>query len=110
VLVGKHRLDAFELRRITYLKGPEGRVITGLPNLGSDQLLSEPVFETRGSPISPDVEGVDTEGLVAVADGSFWVGDGERIFRSLTTPSGAPLPEHPRTAPQQRLHRSKPRF
>ena len=67
--------DAVELRRIIYLKGLEGRAITGLPNPGTDQLLSEPVFDTGGLPIAPDVEGLDTEGLVALADGSFWVGD-----------------------------------
>ena len=64
-----------ELLQILPLKRADGRAITGLPNPGSDQLLSEPVFDLAGTPIEPDPEGLDTEGLVALADGSFWVGD-----------------------------------
>ena len=64
-----------ELLRILPLTLADGRVITGLPNPASDNLLSEPVFDSAGVPILPDPEGLDTEGLVAMADGSFWVGD-----------------------------------
>ena len=67
--------DRVELVRMLRLCDREGRPITGLPNPGSDQLLSEPVFDLEGAPIIADPEGLDTEGLVALSDGGFWVGD-----------------------------------
>lgn len=67
--------DAVELLRIMPIRTADGRPVTGLPNPGTDQLLSEPVFDDRGAPIPPDPDGLDTEGLVALRDGGFWVGD-----------------------------------
>jgi hypothetical protein len=67
--------DAVELMRIVPLTRKDGSAITGLPNPGSDQLLSEPVFDIHGAPIAPDAHGLDTEGLVALSNGGFWVGD-----------------------------------
>ena len=67
--------DAVELIRILPLKTVDGRPVTGLPNPGSDQLLSEPVFDVAGIPLTPDPDGLDTEGLAATADGGFWIGD-----------------------------------
>jgi hypothetical protein len=67
--------DAVKLVRVLPLTRADGRLLSGLPNPGSDQLMSEPVFDLAGAPISPDPDGLDTEGLVALADGSFWVGD-----------------------------------
>ncbi len=67
--------DAVELIRILPLTTADGRSVSGLPNPGSDQLLSEPVFDVRGEPIAADPNGLDTEGLVAMSDGGFWAGD-----------------------------------
>jgi hypothetical protein len=67
--------NCVELLRILPLHQADGHAITGLPNPGSDQLLSEPVFDIHGAPITPDAAGLDTEGLVALASGGFWVGD-----------------------------------
>ena len=51
--------DTIELYRILPIKNGDGRTITGLPNPGSDQLLSEPVFDLTGAPIAPDPDGLD---------------------------------------------------
>jgi hypothetical protein len=67
--------DAVEFLQILPLKDVAGRRITGLPNPGTDQLLSEPVFDLAGMTIQPDPDGLDTEGIAALSDGSFWVGD-----------------------------------
>jgi hypothetical protein len=67
--------DAVELLRILPLKHGDGRLVTGLPNPASEQLFSEPVFDLAGMAIPPDPDGLDSEGLVALADGGFWIGD-----------------------------------
>lgn len=67
--------DSVELLRVMPLRNSKGRAITGLPNPGTDQLLSEPVFDTEGAPLRADPDGLDTEGIVALSDGSFWIGD-----------------------------------
>jgi hypothetical protein len=66
----------------------DGRRVSGLANPGSEDLLAEPVFDLSGTPIAPDPDGLDTEGLVALSDGGFWVGDefGPSLVRS--TPMG----------------------
>ena len=33
------------------------------------------MFDLSGTPIAPDPDGLDTEGLIALSDGGFWVGD-----------------------------------
>lgn len=35
----------------------------------------EPAFDLDGAPLEPDPSGLDTEGIAALADGGFWVGD-----------------------------------
>jgi len=94
--------EAIQLLRIIPLKHRDGRPVTGLPHPGSDQLLSEPVFNISGRAIPPDDGGLDTEGIVALANGGFWVGDefGPSLVRLdaagivrerlLPAPAGAP--------------------
>lgn len=64
-----------EIVRTIRLVGEDGRPVSGLPMPSSDHLLAEPVFDIAGTQLCPDPEGLDTEGVVALADGSFWVGD-----------------------------------
>jgi hypothetical protein len=66
---------AVSLLRTVPLTRPTGELVTGSANSGSDDLLSEPIFDLAGQTIDPDPYGLDTEGVVALADGSFWVGD-----------------------------------
>lgn len=57
------------------LRTPGGATFSGLPVPGGDHCKVEPAVDRRGGPLSPDLAGADTEGIVALADGSFWVGD-----------------------------------
>ena len=85
--IGLFKLDdkgqAVLVRTIS-LQDPKGRAITGLPNsrFGS---TGEVAYNLDGSKVSLDPDGsgvqgfdesgLDPEGLVAMADGSFWVSD-----------------------------------
>ncbi|MBR0567519.1 esterase-like activity of phytase family protein [Azoarcus sp. L1K30] len=85
--IGLFRLDSkgeVKLVRSILLKDPAGRPITGLPN-SSFGSTGETPYALDGSVVSldPDGDGIagydesglDPEGLVAMADGSFWVSD-----------------------------------
>ena len=63
------------LVRILPLTGDDGTVIGGRPPPGSEQALVEPAIDLRGAVIPPDPSGADTEGVVALPDGGFIVGD-----------------------------------
>jgi hypothetical protein len=67
--------NAVTLVRTVPLTTFVGRQVSGLANPGSEDLLAEPVFDLSGAAIEPDPDGLDTEGLIALSDGGFWVGD-----------------------------------
>ncbi|MBD8680078.1 esterase-like activity of phytase family protein [Sphingomonas sp. CFBP 13720] len=67
--------DSVTLVRMVSLTKVSGQRVSGLANPGSENLLSEPVFDLAGTRIAADPEGLDTEGLVALSDGGFWIGD-----------------------------------
>ncbi|MGK6324486.1 esterase-like activity of phytase family protein [Sphingomonas sp. DT-51] len=67
--------DVITLVRAMSLTTITGHPVSGLANPGSEDLLAEPVFDLSGMPIAPDPDGLDTEGLVALSDGGFWIGD-----------------------------------
>lgn len=66
---------AVTLLRMLPLRMADGRHVSGLANPGSDELLAEPVYDLSGALLASDPDGLDTEGLVALADGGFWIGD-----------------------------------
>jgi hypothetical protein len=63
------------LIRTLPLTDGDGAALTGLPPPGSEQALVEPALDLRGNVIAPDPSGADTEGVVALPDGGFIVGD-----------------------------------
>jgi hypothetical protein len=69
--VGHGRVELIRSRRIAHDHGP----VSGLPIPACDHLHSEPVFDLDGRALAPDSGGLDTEGIAAFSDGSFWVGD-----------------------------------
>jgi hypothetical protein len=71
------RLDGerVELVRTIPLRGDDGKALTGLPTPGSDNSRMEPALNIDGTPHAPDPGGVDSEGIAAAPDGSFWIGD-----------------------------------
>jgi hypothetical protein len=64
-----------ELLRTTRLTSSGGAAISGLSVPPSEGVLSEPVFDLEGAPLPPDPGGLDTEGIAAMDDGGFWLGD-----------------------------------
>jgi hypothetical protein len=67
--------DAVTLVRALPLRGSDGRMLSGLPPPASPHAEHEPIFSLDGERLGTDPSGVDSEGLAALADGGFWVGD-----------------------------------
>lgn len=67
--------NTVELVRALPIRGTSGRAISGLPGPGSMHAVTEPALDLAGNLIAPDPSGVDSEGIVALADGGFIVGD-----------------------------------
>ena len=57
------------------LRLKDGGPITGRPNPPGPGSIGESAVTMGGQGLPPDPHGLDTEGLVARADGSFWVSD-----------------------------------
>jgi hypothetical protein len=64
-----------ELVRTLPVATRDGRPVSGLPLPPGPDLRSEPAFGIDGNALRPDPRGFDTEGIAALADGGFWVGD-----------------------------------
>ncbi len=54
------------------LRDGNGRAISGLPPASG---LDEVAFDLDGRVTAPDPSGADSEGIIALADGTFWIGD-----------------------------------
>lgn len=86
------------LIRTLPLRTPDGP-LSGLALPGSAEASMEPTFDLAGQPLAPDPQGVDTEGVVAMADGGFWISeeygpsilrlDASGMVQSRWTPPGA---------------------
>lgn len=64
-----------ELVRSLRLADARGRAVSGLPPPGGSHARCEPAFDLDGGRLGADPSGLDTEGIAALADGGFWVGD-----------------------------------
>ena len=110
--------DRIELLRYLPLATPEGS-LSGRALPGSAEATMEPTFDLQGHPLASDLAGVDPEGLVALADGGFWISeeygpsllrvDAEGLVLARWTPEGLVLPGAepllPATALRRRLNR-----
>jgi hypothetical protein len=67
--------DRVELIREIRITDSTGRPVSGLPVSARLNATSEPALDLEGNLLAPDPSGLDTEGIAARADGSFWVGD-----------------------------------
>lgn len=67
--------DRVDLVRTLRIADAQGRPVSGLPVPGGPHIRCEPAFDLEGNPMEPDPSGLDTEGIAALADGGFWVGD-----------------------------------
>ncbi|GGL27376.1 esterase-like activity of phytase family protein [Caulobacter rhizosphaerae] len=57
------------------LRDATGAAFDGLPGPGGDLAAMEPAFDLSGAPLAPSLSGGDTEGIVALGDGTFRVAD-----------------------------------
>jgi hypothetical protein len=75
--IGLFELDGAALTRVAVveMKDSAGRRLSGLPNAGGDADAIERAVAPDGTPLARDPNGVDTEGMAALADGTFWIGD-----------------------------------
>ena len=67
--------DQVELLETLRLRDEEDTPVSGLPIPGGEHARREPAFDLDGRPIEPDPSGFDTEGIAALTDGGFWIGD-----------------------------------
>ena len=75
--LAKLRISGQEVELIdtVRLTDPGGDAIPGCPLPDGDHLQCEPTYGFDGRPIAPNTTGMDTEGVAALADGSFWLGE-----------------------------------
>ena len=75
--IGKYRLEGGALRPLGFieLKGPDGKNRTGLPRPQGSAGTQEKAIDADGKPVPNDPDGIDPEGLAAMADGTFWVSE-----------------------------------
>jgi hypothetical protein len=75
--IGLFELDGAVLKRVAVveMKDSAGQRFSGLPNAGGDADAIEQAVAPDGKPLPRDPNGVDTEGMAALPDGSFWIGD-----------------------------------
>ncbi|UZT97586.1 esterase-like activity of phytase family protein [Chryseobacterium fluminis] len=64
-----------EVIRFIKLKNPSGQPITGLPNPAGMGSTGETAYAADGTILGTDNYGLDSESIVAAADGTFWVSD-----------------------------------
>lgn len=69
------RGGSLEAVRRVALHLPDGRPLSGLPAPKGLGASGEVAHGVDGAELAPDSNGVDTEGLVALPDGSFWVSE-----------------------------------
>ena len=93
--------DRVELLRVLPLRTLEGP-LSGRALPGSAEATMEPTIDLNGRRLAPDPNGVDTEGLAALADGGFWISEeygpsllrvgADGVVMARWTPEGLALP------------------
>ena len=75
--IGKFRLKdgLLTLEQTILLRTASGQPLTGLPNPSGQGSTGETALDPTGNALGTSTDGIDSEGLVLAADGSFWVSD-----------------------------------
>ena len=75
--IGRFRVVGTQLvlERTILLKNAADQLLTGLPNPVGQGNTGETALDLNGQTISPNADGLDSEGLVLAPDGTFWVSD-----------------------------------
>ena len=74
--IGRFRLqgDKLVLVKVIEIRNAKGKKITGLPNPAHGS-TGEIAVDIQGRALRADPDGLDSEGLVALKDGTFWISD-----------------------------------
>jgi hypothetical protein len=67
--------NVLTLEKTIRLSDSQGRPLTGIPMPPGRGGTGETPLDSMGNAIAFDAEGIDGEGLAAMADGSFWIAD-----------------------------------
>ncbi|MBD2766812.1 esterase-like activity of phytase family protein [Hymenobacter sp. BT664] len=75
--IGKFRLkdNQLVLEQTILLKNAAGQLLTGLPNPTGQGNTGEIAYDINGQLLGTSADGLDSEGLVLAADGTFWISD-----------------------------------
>ena len=75
--IGKFRLKdgQLTLEQTILLKNAAGQPLTGLPNPAGQGNTGETALDLSGNALGTSADGIDSEGLVLAADGTFWISD-----------------------------------
>ena len=65
---------SFRVTDVIPLKDRDGRPLNGMPNPLAVATTETPL-DGKGRRLSRDVHGIDAEGIVRLADGTFWIAD-----------------------------------
>lgn len=75
--IGKFRMKdgLLTLEQTILLKNAAGQPLTGLPNPIGQGNTGENALDLTGAALGSSADGIDSEGLVLAADGTFWISD-----------------------------------
>jgi hypothetical protein len=75
--IGKFRMKdgQLTLEQTILLKNAAGQPLTGLPNPAGQGSTGETALDLTGQALGTSADGLDSEGLVLAADGTFWISD-----------------------------------
>jgi len=75
--IGKFRMKdgQLTLEQTILLKNSAGQPLTGLPNPAGQGSTGETALNLNGQALGTSADGIDSEGLVLAADGTFWISD-----------------------------------
>lgn len=70
----KQHKNGWTVTEIIQLKDADGKQISGLPNPFTS-MATENAYDNKGNTIAFDANGLDTEAMVRLSDGSFWISE-----------------------------------
>jgi len=70
----KQHKTGWTVTEIIQLKDADGKQISGLPNPFTS-MATENAYDNKGNSIAFDANGLDTEAMIRLSDGSFWISE-----------------------------------
>lgn len=83
----------FRVTDVITLKDRDGRPLNGMPN-PLKVATTETPLDGKGARLQQDVHGIDAEGIVRLADGTFWIGDENGPSMAHFTADGRMIARH----------------